>query len=106
IASSAVRSPARAPLLPYTSLFRSVWQANSAGRYIHQRDQHPAPLDPNFTGAGRVITDDNGRYHFTTIKPGPYPWRNHVNAWRPRSEEHTSELQSRENLVCRLLLEK
>lgn len=60
-----------------------VWQANSAGRYIHQRDQHPAPLDPNFTGAGRIITDAEGRYRFRTIKPGPYPWRNHVNAWRP-----------------------
>ncbi len=60
-----------------------IWQANSAGRYIHQRDQHPAPLDPNFTGAGRAITDDAGEYLFTTIKPGPYPWKNHVNAWRP-----------------------
>ena len=60
-----------------------VWQANSAGRYIHQRDQHPAPLDPNFTGAGRAITDNNGRYTFTTIKPGAYPWKNHANAWRP-----------------------
>jgi len=60
-----------------------VWQANSAGRYVHKRDQHPAPLDPNFTGVGRVITGDNGEYKLTTIKPGPYPWRNHVNAWRP-----------------------
>ena len=60
-----------------------VWQANAAGRYVHQRDQHPAPLDPNFTGAGRMLTDDDGRYRFTTIKPGPYPWRNHHNAWRP-----------------------
>ncbi len=60
-----------------------LWQANAAGRYIHQRDQHPAPLDPNFTGAGRTITNANGEYSFTTIKPGPYPWKNHVNAWRP-----------------------
>lgn len=60
-----------------------IWQANAAGRYIHQRDQHPAPLDPNFTGAGRAITNDAGEYTFTTIKPGPYPWKNHVNAWRP-----------------------
>jgi len=60
-----------------------IWQANAAGRYVHQRDQHPAPLDPNFTGAGRVLTDSEGRYHFTTIKPGAYPWRNHQNAWRP-----------------------
>ena len=60
-----------------------IWQANSSGRYIHQRDQHPAPLDPNFTGAGRVITGDDGSYRFTTIKPGAYPWKNHVNAWRP-----------------------
>ncbi|SFR67602.1 protocatechuate 3,4-dioxygenase, beta subunit [Agromyces sp. CF514] len=60
-----------------------LWQANSAGRYIHQRDRHPAPLDPNFTGAGRAVTNELGEYRFTTIKPGPYPWRNHVNAWRP-----------------------
>lgn len=60
-----------------------IWQANSAGRYAHHRDQHPAPLDPNFTGFGRTITDDDGRYSFTTIRPGPYPWRNHTNAWRP-----------------------
>jgi protocatechuate 3,4-dioxygenase beta subunit len=68
---------------PIANQLIEVWQANSAGRYIHQRDQHPAPLDENFTGAGRVITDDEGRYLFTTIKPGPYPWRNHINAWRP-----------------------
>ncbi|HWH25409.1 MAG TPA: protocatechuate 3,4-dioxygenase subunit beta [Pseudolysinimonas sp.] len=60
-----------------------IWQANASGRYIHQRDQHPAPLDPNFTGAGRCLTDDNGVYRFLTIKPGAYPWRNHANAWRP-----------------------
>ena len=60
-----------------------IWQANAGGRYIHQRDQHPAPLDPNFTGMGRCLTDDDGSYRFTTIKPGPYPWRNHRNAWRP-----------------------
>ncbi|MGQ4615413.1 protocatechuate 3,4-dioxygenase subunit beta [Nocardia sp. R7R-8] len=60
-----------------------IWQANASGRYRHQRDQHPAPLDPNFTGAGRCLTDDDGHYRFQTIKPGPYPWRNHHNAWRP-----------------------
>jgi protocatechuate 3,4-dioxygenase beta subunit len=60
-----------------------VWQANAAGRYIHQLDQHPAPLDPNFTGAGRCLTDDDGHYRFVTLKPGPYPWKNHSNAWRP-----------------------
>jgi protocatechuate 3,4-dioxygenase beta subunit len=60
-----------------------IWQANACGRYIHKRDQHPAPLDPNFTGVGRCLTDDDGVYRFTTIKPGPYPWRNHHNAWRP-----------------------
>ncbi|MGW4031628.1 protocatechuate 3,4-dioxygenase subunit beta [Streptomyces sp. NPDC004838] len=60
-----------------------IWQANSAGRYIHKRDQHPAPIDPNFTGVGRTLTDGDGRYRFTTIKPGPYPWKNHHNAWRP-----------------------
>jgi protocatechuate 3,4-dioxygenase beta subunit len=60
-----------------------VWQANAAGRYVHVVDNHPAPLDPNFTGAGRTMTDDEGRYRFVTIKPGAYPWRNHDNAWRP-----------------------
>ncbi|MFG2374930.1 protocatechuate 3,4-dioxygenase subunit beta [Streptomyces sp. NPDC048504] len=60
-----------------------IWQANSAGRYAHQREQHDAPLDPNFTGFGRTLTDDEGNYRFTTVQPGPYPWRNHVNAWRP-----------------------
>ncbi|MFC6061993.1 protocatechuate 3,4-dioxygenase subunit beta [Streptomyces ochraceiscleroticus] len=60
-----------------------VWQANASGRYAHQRDDHPAPLDPNFTGVGRVLTGDDGSYSFTTIKPGAYPWRNHANAWRP-----------------------
>lgn len=60
-----------------------IWQANAGGRYVHERDQHPAPLDPHFTGMGRCLTDDDGHYSFTTIKPGPYPWRNHRNAWRP-----------------------
>jgi protocatechuate 3,4-dioxygenase, beta subunit len=60
-----------------------IWQCNAGGRYIHAVDQHPAPTDPNFTGAGRVVTDANGAYQFVTIKPGAYPWRNHHNAWRP-----------------------
>lgn len=68
---------------PIANQLVEVWQANAAGRYIHQRDQHPAPLDSNFTGAGRTVTNDQGEYFFTTIKPGPYPWKNHINAWRP-----------------------
>ncbi len=68
---------------PVRNQLVEIWQANSAGRYIHKRDQHPAPLDPNFTGVGRCITTDDGFYEFTTIKPGPYPWKNHHNAWRP-----------------------
>jgi protocatechuate 3,4-dioxygenase beta subunit len=60
-----------------------IWQANAAGRYLHQRDQHPAPLDPHFTGMGRCLTAADGTYRFQTIKPGPYPWKNHDNAWRP-----------------------
>lgn len=60
-----------------------VWQANAAGRYIHARDQWDAPVDPNFTGVGRVVTDGEGRYRIVTVKPGPYPWANHPNAWRP-----------------------
>ncbi len=68
---------------PVRSALIEIWQANAAGRYRHHVDQHPAPLDPNFTGGGRVLTDDEGRYRFITIKPGAYPWRNHDNAWRP-----------------------
>ncbi|MEV8632100.1 protocatechuate 3,4-dioxygenase subunit beta [Streptosporangium sp. NPDC051023] len=68
---------------PVPGTLLEIWQANAAGRYAHQRDQHPAPLDPNFTGAGRCLTDDQGRYRFVSIKPGAYPWRNHHNAWRP-----------------------
>jgi len=60
-----------------------IWQANAAGRYIHARDQWDAPHDPNFTGAGRVVTDREGGYRFVTIRPGAYPWGNHRNAWRP-----------------------
>jgi protocatechuate 3,4-dioxygenase, beta subunit len=60
-----------------------IWQCNAAGRYVHSADRHPAPLDPNFTGAGRCLTDGQGRYRFVTVKPGAYPWQNHDNAWRP-----------------------
>ena len=60
-----------------------IWQCNAAGRYRHKNDGHDAPLDPNFSGAGRALTDRDGNYRFVTIKPGAYPWRNHPNAWRP-----------------------
>ena len=68
---------------PVPNTLVEVWQANSAGRYRHDGDRHDAPLDPYFSGAGRALTDADGRYRFTTIKPGAYPWRNHPNAWRP-----------------------
>ena len=68
---------------PLRNTLVEVWQANACGRYRHRLDRFPAPLDPNFNGAGRVITDDDGRYRFLTVKPGPYPWGNHHNAWRP-----------------------
>jgi protocatechuate 3,4-dioxygenase beta subunit len=68
---------------PVRNSLVEVWQANSAGRYWHKRDQHDAPLDPNFYGLGKMLTDDEGRYRFITIKPGPYPWGNHDKAWRP-----------------------
>jgi len=67
--------------VPHTLV--EIWQCNAAGRYRHAKDDHPAPLDPNFSGAGRMMTDAEGNYQFTTIKPGAYPWRNHHNAWRP-----------------------
>jgi len=68
---------------PVPDTLIEIWQANACGRYVHVNDQHPAPLDPNFTGSGRCVTDADGRYKFTTVKPGAYPWMNHHNAWRP-----------------------
>ena len=68
---------------PVPNTVVEIWQANAAGRYIHAKDDWPAPLDPNFTGVGRVITDEQGRYRYVTIRPGAYPWGNHKNAWRP-----------------------
>ena len=68
---------------PVPNTLIEIWQANAAGRYLHKVDQHHAPLDPNFHGAGRVLTDANGEYRFTSIRPGAYPWGNHPNAWRP-----------------------
>lgn len=68
---------------PLPGVLVEIWQANAAGRYDHAGDQHPAPLDPNFHGAGRCVTNERGEYRFTTVKPGAYPWRNHHNAWRP-----------------------
>lgn len=68
---------------PVANTLVEIWQANAAGRYVHKADQHDAPLDPNFLGSGRCLTDAEGRYKFYTIKPGAYPWGNHPNAWRP-----------------------
>jgi len=68
---------------PVAHALVEMWQANAAGRYRHATDDHDAPLDPNFSGAGRALTDGEGRYRFVTVKPGAYPWRNHYNAWRP-----------------------
>ncbi len=68
---------------PIAGKLVEVWQANAAGRYAHSVDDHPAPLDPNFTGYGRCLTGPGGEYRFLTVKPGSYPWANHPNAWRP-----------------------
>jgi protocatechuate 3,4-dioxygenase beta subunit len=68
---------------PQRDTLVELWQANAAGRYVHKIDQHDAPLDPNFLGAGHCVTDGEGRYRFLTIKPGAYSWKNHFNAWRP-----------------------
>ena len=68
---------------PVRNCLLEVWQCNAAGRYWHKKDQHDAPLDPNFHGLGKMLTDEQGRYRFITIKPGPYPWGNHDKAWRP-----------------------
>jgi protocatechuate 3,4-dioxygenase beta subunit len=67
---------------PVRNTLVELWQANSAGRYLHDLDEHPAPHDPNFSGGGRCMTDDEGEYRFITVKPGAYPWKNHPNAWR------------------------
>ncbi|MDS1271243.1 protocatechuate 3,4-dioxygenase subunit beta [Lipingzhangella sp. LS1_29] len=75
-----VRDSGGAPV-PHTLV--EIWQANAGGRYRHANDNWPSPLDPNFTGVGRTVTDAAGRYRFVTIRPGAYPWRNHHNAWRP-----------------------
>jgi protocatechuate 3,4-dioxygenase beta subunit len=68
---------------PVAKSLIEIWQANAAGRYLHYKDNHAAPLDPNFSGAGRTLTDADGNYRFVTVRPGAYPWRNHENAWRP-----------------------
>jgi protocatechuate 3,4-dioxygenase, beta subunit len=68
---------------PIPETLVEIWQANAGGRYRHVVDTWPSPLDPNFNGYGRVLTDREGRYRFTTIRPGIYPWGNHPNAWRP-----------------------
>jgi protocatechuate 3,4-dioxygenase beta subunit len=68
---------------PVPNVLIEIWQANAAGRYVHERDRHDAPLDPNFLGIGTCVTDEDGRYRFQSIRPGAYPWRNHPNAWRP-----------------------
>ena len=68
---------------PVRKTLVELWQCNAAGRYRHPKDQHDAPLDPNFTGVGRALTTDDGEYRFLTIKPGAYPWKNTHNAWRP-----------------------
>jgi protocatechuate 3,4-dioxygenase, beta subunit len=67
---------------PLANTLVEIWQANAGGRYRHEVDQHDAPLDPNFTGCGRAVTNERGEYRFVTIRPGEYPWRNHYNAWR------------------------
>lgn len=68
---------------PLKNVLIEIWQANAAGRYIHKDEIHDAPLDPNFLGGGRMLTDSDGKYTFYSIKPGAYPWGNHYNAWRP-----------------------
>jgi protocatechuate 3,4-dioxygenase, beta subunit len=68
---------------PVRGALIETWQANAAGRYVHTRDQHAAPLDPNFSGTARLLTDEHGEYELLSLRPGAYPWRNHPNAWRP-----------------------
>ena len=85
---------------PIPNTLLEIWQANAAGRYMHKNDQWPGPLDPNFLGIGRTLTDANGVYKFLTVRPGVYPWKNHPNAWRP-AHIHFSLFGS--SLVSRLV---
>src|SRR5215831_8545574 len=80
---------------PVTHTLVEIWQANAAGRYRHRNDQHDAPLDRNFHGGGRTLTDAEGRYRFVTIKPGAYPWRNGYNAWRPAARRRSDVRERR-----------
>lgn len=80
IVTGAVRDAAGEPI-PHALI--EIWQANAAGRYVHEEDRHDAPLDPNFNGIGTCVTDGGGTYRFVTVRPGAYPWGNHPNAWRP-----------------------
>lgn len=68
---------------PVPNTLVEIWQANAGGRYRHKMDTYLAPIDPNFGGCGRTLTDEDGSFHFRTVKPGAYPWRNHANNWRP-----------------------
>ncbi len=68
---------------PVKNALLEVWQANASGRYRHPNDKFIGAMDPNFGGCGRTLTDENGFFIFRTIKPGPYPWRNRINEWRP-----------------------
>jgi len=68
---------------PVPNTLVEIWQANAGGRYRHKKDTYLAPIDPNFGGCGRALTDEHGYYYFRTVKPGAYPWRNYVNSWRP-----------------------
>lgn len=68
---------------PVPNTLVEVWQANAGGRYRHKKDTYLAPIDPNFGGCGRTMTDAEGYYYFRTVKPGAYPWRNGINDWRP-----------------------
>ena len=85
---------------PIRGALIEIWQANAAGRYAHKLDEHDAPLDPNFLGAGRCITDNDGEYSFLTIKPGAYPWQNQPNAWRP---QHIHFSVVGDHIGCRLV---
>ncbi len=68
---------------PVPGVLVEIWQANAGGRYRHKKDGYAAPLDPNFGGCGRTVTNERGEYEFLTIRPGPYPWPNNPNDWRP-----------------------
>lgn len=88
---------------PVPDTLVEIWRANAGGRYRHKKDSYRTPIEPNFGGCGRTLTDENGCYHYRTVKPGASPWRNSVNSWRP-GHSHVSVFRAAfaQRMIARL----